>query len=90
MCEVKDSIGRAEREEVCGRGSWESRSYTHNHKKHFPYNIKISAKSLSGDPKGILKTSKIERKFFSFIEKLIDFCVIQESILRLGEICQPF
>ena len=90
MCEVKDSIGGAEREEVCGRVSWESRSYTHNHKKHFPYNIKISAKSLSGDPKGILKTSRIEGKFFNFIEKLIDFCVIQESILRLGEICQPF
>lgn len=90
MCEVKDSIGRAEREEVCGRVSWESRSYSHNHKKHFPYSIKISAKSLSGDPKGILKTSRIEGKFFNFIKKLIDFCVIQESILRLGEICQPF
>ena len=90
MCEVKDSIGRAEREEVCGRVSWESRSYSHNHKKHFPYSIKISAKSQSGDPKGILKTSRIEGKFFNFIKKLIDFCVIQESILRLGEICQPF
>ena len=64
MCEVKDSIGRAEREEVCGRGSWESRSYTQNPKKYFPYSIKISAKSLSGDPKEILKTSRIERKFF--------------------------
>ena len=64
MCEVKDSIGRAEREEVCGRGSCESRSYTQNPKKHFPYSIKISAKSLSGDPKEILKTSRIERKFF--------------------------
>ena len=64
MCEVKDSIGRAEREEVCGRGSWERRSYTQNPKKHFPYSIKISAKSLSGDPKEILKTSRIEGKFF--------------------------
>lgn len=64
MCEVKDSIGRAEREEVCGRGSWKSRSYTQNPKKHFPYSIKISAKSLSGDPKEILKTSRIEGKFF--------------------------
>lgn len=64
MCKVKDSVGRAEREEVCGRGSWESRSYTQNPKKHFPYSIKISAKSLSGDPKEILKTSRIEGKFF--------------------------
>lgn len=64
MCKVKDSVGRAEREEVCGRGNWESRSYTQNPKKHFPYSIKISAKSLSGDPKEILKTSRIEGKFF--------------------------
>ena len=64
MCKVKDSVGGAEREEVCGRGSWESRSYTQNPKKHFPYSIKISAKSLSGDPKEILKTSRIEGKFF--------------------------
>ena len=64
MCKVKDSVGRAEREEVCGRGSWESRSYTPNPKKHFPYSIKISAKLLSGDPKEILKTSRIEGKFF--------------------------
>ena len=56
----------------------------------FPYSGKITAKSLKGDPRQNLKTSRREGSFFLTTRKTRRFFFIKESILRLREIFDFF